>query len=268
LSNCLLKLYDMKVTVCELSDNELHFVEDWNKLKTHLQTYKPNLLLLPEMPFCKWIATEKVVNESTKTQSVKKHEKWMREIEQLKVTYTIYSKPVIKGDQFFNTAFVYEKGVGHHEIHSKCFFPEEDHFWEETWYDPDPHKAFDLLDIGGIRIGVLLCTEMWFTQYAREYGKHGIDILLCPRATGLASVSQWTRCGQTLAIISGAYCLSSNRSGNGDNGFQWGGNGLIATPVTGNLSGVTSAGEKFITRDIDVLKSREAKNKYPLYVNA
>jgi len=256
----------MKVTVCELSDNELQFVEDWSRLKTHVKTYRPDLLLLPEMPFCKWVASEKEVDEATKLQSVQKHDRWLKEIEQLRVTYTIYSKPVIEGTQFFNTAYLYEQGVGHHKLHTKCFFPEEDHFWEETWYDADPEQAFETLEIGGIRIGVLLCTEMWFTQYARQYGKQGADLLLCPRATGFASVNQWIRCGQTLSIISGAYCLSSNRSGRGDNDFQWGGNGWIARPMTGNLSAVTSADEKFITREIDISKSREAKKEYPLSV--
>src|SRR6185312_6473618 len=148
-----------------------------------------------------------------------------------------------------------------------CFFPEEPHFWEETWYDADKDKTFEALDLGGVKIGVLLCTEMWFTQLARQYGKQGIDLLLCPRATGMASVNQWIRCGQTLSIISGAYCLSSNRSGRGDRDFQWGGNGWIARPMNGNLLGVTSADEKFITREIDISKSREAKTDYPLYVN-
>ena len=46
----------MKVTVCELSDNENNFIDDWKELKIHLDQNKPDLLLLPEMPFSKWIA--------------------------------------------------------------------------------------------------------------------------------------------------------------------------------------------------------------------
>lgn len=256
----------MRVTVCELSDNEVRFIEDWTRLKTHLKTYKPDLLLLPEMPFSKWIALEKSPDDATKMASVQKHEKWIKELEQLKVKYAVYSKPVMEGDKFFNTAFVYEKGVGHHKIHIKSLFPEEEHFWEETWYDREEVPSFNVLELGGIKIGVLLCTEMWFTEYAREYGKQGIDLLLCPRATGTGSVNQWLRLGQTLAVISGAYCLSSNRSGQGEKNFQWGGKGWIAKPMDGYALGVTSADEKFITRDIDISRSRAAKNDYPLYV--
>lgn len=256
----------MKVTICEMSDNEDNFIVDWNELNTHLEENKPDLLLLPEMPFGKWIASEREVNSEAKRESAKKHEKWISKLERLNAGYIIYSRPIIAGDKFFNTAFVYEKGKGHSKIHSKSFFPEEYFFWEETWFDREEVTRFDLLEIAEIKIGVLLCTEMWFTEYARHYGKQGIDILLCPRATGMASVNQWIRCGQTLAIISGAYCLSSNRSGAGDHGFQWGGSGWIAEPVSGNLHGITTPREKFITMEIDIDKSRNAKKEYPLYV--
>jgi len=256
----------MKVTICEMSDNEDNFIVDWNELNTHLEENKPDLLLLPEMPFGKWIASEREVNSDAKRESAKKHEKWISKLEQLNAGYIIYSRPIIAGDKFFNTAFVYEKGKGHFKIHSKSFFPEENFFWEETWFDHEEVTRFEPLEIAEIKIGVLLCTEMWFTEYARHYGKQGIDILLCPRASGMASVNQWIRCGQTLAIISGAYCLSSNRSGAGDHGFQWGGSGWIAEPVSGNLHGITTPREKFITMEIDIDKSRNAKKEYPLYV--
>jgi N-carbamoylputrescine amidase len=248
-----------------MSDNEDNFIADWNELTTHLHQNEPDLLLLPEMPFSKWIASEKEVNEDSKIKSVSEHDKWMSKLEELNANRIVYSKPVIAGDKFLNTAFVYVKGRGHLKIHTKSFFPEEPFFWEQTWFDHE-EKKFELLEISGIRIGVLLCTEMWFTEYARQYGKQGIDILLCPRATGMSSVDRWIRCGQTLAIIAGAFCLSSNRSGPGVQNFQWGGSGWIAEPMNGSLLGITTTKEKFITAEIDISKSKEAKNEYPLYV--
>ncbi|MGN6394506.1 MAG: carbon-nitrogen hydrolase family protein [Mucilaginibacter sp.] len=256
----------MKLTVCELSDNEQDFTGDWADLKTHLDAHQPDLLLLPELPFCQWIASEKAVNYAAKIRSVKKHEQWIGRLNELSARYIVYTRPVVAGAKYYNTAFVYQKGVGHTKLHTKCYFPEEPHFWEATWYDAEEDKPFEPLQLDGFKIGALLCTEMWFTQYARQYGKQGVDLLVCPRATGAGSVSQWVRCGQTLAVISGAYCLSSNKSGIGANNFQWGGNGFIAQPMDGALSGITNAGRKFFTTEIDLGKSREAKLDYPLYV--
>lgn len=248
-----------------MNDNEDDFIADWKELILYLDQNNTDLLLFPEMPFSKWIASEKNVNESFKVQSVEKHEKWLAKLEQLNAKHIVYSKPIIAGDKFFNTAFVYERGNGHFKMHSKSFFPEEAFFWEQTWFDEE-RRSFEVLSIAGIKMGVLLCTEMWFMEYARQYAKQGIDILLCPRATGETSVNEWIRCGQTLAVISGAYCLSSNRSGQSDHKFQWGGAGWIAEPMNGKLLGITTPHEKFITMEIDIAKSREAKNEYPLYV--
>jgi N-carbamoylputrescine amidase len=74
-------------------------------------------------------------------------------MEDLNVKYIVYSRPIIAGDKFFNTAFVYEKGFGHHKIHTKSFFPEEPSFWEETWFDHEEVKSFEVLPINGIKIG-------------------------------------------------------------------------------------------------------------------
>ncbi|MEL6561892.1 MAG: carbon-nitrogen hydrolase family protein, partial [Bacteroidota bacterium] len=214
----------MKVTVCEISDNESEFSEDWELLKIHLMENPSDLLLLPEMPFCEWIASELPASEEKKKEAVNKHLSWLERFDELNVDQIVYSRPVIDGQKYYNSAFLWQKHKGNKQLHSKQYFPEEEHFWEASWYDADD-KGFSITDFDGLKIGVLLCTEVWFTQHARAYGEQGVDILLCPRATGKSSVAQWKRCGQTLAVISGAYCLSSNRSGIGKNNFLWGGAG-------------------------------------------
>jgi predicted amidohydrolase len=253
----------MKVTVCELSDQEGSLIADWEGLKSHIREAEPDLVVLPEMPFCEWFAGSATVSAATKLLSVAKHDKWMSEVERLDVQQVIYSRPVLDGGKFLNTAFIFERGIGHQKIHSKSRFPEEADFWEETWFDHEAVESFKLIESKGIKIGVLLCTEMWFMEVAREYGKRGMDLLLCPRATGRASADKWMRCGQTLAVISGAFCLSSNRSGMGVTGVEWGGMGWITEPVSGNLLAVTDATKKFVTWEIDIGKSKLAKELYP-----
>ena len=228
----------LKVTICELEDDETAFLKNWDQLKAHLKEQSPDLVLLPEMPFCKWVASAMPPNHEIKEQSVKKHQSWIKRLDELSVRYVVFSMPVIENGEYFNTAFIYERAKGLKALHTKYYFPEEPSFWEATWYQ-QPEKEFKAIQIDGFKIGMLLCTEMWFTEHARGYGKMGVDLLLCPRATGEGSVAQWIRCGQTLAVISGAYCLSSNKRGSGDDGFVWGGNGWAAEPQNGNLLGVT-----------------------------
>lgn len=255
----------MRVTICEMNDDESEFAKDWNILQGHLSNNFSDLLVLPEMPFCQWVASELPVSNSKKQEAIAKHELWCTRFDELGIDKIVYSRPILKDNLYHNTAFIWQKGIGDQQIHSKQYFPEEEYFWEASWYDTD-ENGFALIEVEGIKIGILLCTEVWFTQHARTYGEQGIDLLLCPRATGITSLDQWIRCGQTLAIISGAYCLSSNRTGAGKNGFQWGGAGWIAQPMNGELLGVTSDSEKFVTVDISLLKAKEAKKEYPLYV--
>ena len=255
----------MKVTVCQLSNQTQQFEEDWAELVAHCKLHKTALVLLPEMPFYPWFAHQPTIIEGEKQAAVKAHDQWMPRIEELGDAIVAYTRPVSEGGRLYNRAFVWTRSVGHQKVHSKYFFPEEEGFHEDTWFDREP-KNFELLEINGVRIGFLLCTEIWFTQYSRQYGLEGMDLLLCPRATGKSSVEQWIRCGQTSSVISGAYCLSSNRAGAGDDGFQWGGAGWMSQPMDGALLGVTSQDVPFITVEIDLTRSKAAKREYPVYV--
>ena len=197
--------------------------------------------------------------------AVHAHEDWLPRFEELGDAIVAYSKPILEEDKFFNTAYLWTKANGHQKVHSKYIFPEEEGFYEESWFDREP-KSFELLEVNGLKFGFLLCTELWFTQYARKYGLEGIDFLLCPRATGKSSVDQWIRCGQTSSVIAGCYCLSSNRSGIGEDDFNWGGTAWISEPMDGSLLGLTSDESPFLTVDVDLMKAKLAKEEYPLYV--
>lgn len=255
----------MKITVCQLSNDIKQFEKDWEGLVSHCKLNESEIVLLPEMPFYLWIANQPSINNSLQIEAVKAHEKWLQRIEELGNVIVAYSKPLIKENKFYNTAYIWTKDTGHIKVHTKHFFPEEEGFYEETWFDREPNN-FELIEINGLKIGFLLCTEIWFTQYARKYGLEGIDFLLCPRATGKSSIDQWVRCGQTSSVVGGCYSLSSNRSGVGEDGFNWGGTGWISQPMDGSLLGVTSNDVPFLTLDVDLEKSKLAKKEYPIYV--
>jgi N-carbamoylputrescine amidase len=67
-------------------------------------------------------------------------------------------------------------------------------------------------------------------------------------------------------VLSGVYCLSSNYSAGGGNGNEWGGAGWIIEPEEGEILGVTSSDEPFLTLEIDLEAARIAKTTYPRYV--
>lgn len=69
---------------------------------------------------------------------------------------------------------------------------------------------FSLENTSKGKVGFLICTEIWFNSHAREYGKQGMQLLVCPRATPNPTAPKWVMGGQAAAVISGAFCFSFN----------------------------------------------------------
>jgi N-carbamoylputrescine amidase len=72
--------------------------------------------------------------------------------------------------------------------------------------------------------------------------------------------------GQAAAVVSGAYCLSSNLAGKTPEGGDYAGVGWIIEPGEGKVLGLTSSGQPFLTLDIDLAEADKAKKTYPRYV--
>jgi N-carbamoylputrescine amidase len=150
-------------------------------------------------------------------------------------------------------------------VHKKTYLPNDEGYWEANWYDRAPID-FQPTIAGDLKMGVMICTEIWFLQHAREYGKGGIHLLLNPRSTPRHSNAKWLAGGQTAAVVSGAYCLSSNHAGQAS-GVELGGAGWLCDP-DGVVLAITSEAEPFVSLDLDLAGTAErAKSTYPRYVD-
>ena len=255
----------MKVTVCELPNNWLMSGTAQDSLKSHLEKEKSNLLLLPEMPFFTWLAGSRNVDKALWEKAVDAHQAWIEALDDFGADIIAGTRPVIKNNTPHNEAFLWTRKQGLINVHEKYYLPDEEGFWEASWYrrgDGD----FSTATIDGITFGFLICTEIWFNHRAREYGQAGMDILLCPRATPSTSSGTWVAGGRAAANVSGAYCLSSNFNGPDTDRMDFGGTGWIIEPEEGNVIGTTSESQPFLTVDIDLQAAKKAKTTYPRYV--
>ena len=91
------------------------------------------------------------------------------------------------------------------------------------------------------------------------------NVILVPRAVGKASLARWLVAARMAAIVSGAYVLSSNRSGVDTNGQRFGGRGWIVDPE-GELLAQTSETTPVVSVEIDLDIAARAKSQYPCYV--
>ena len=253
----------MKVTVCQLHNDPDRLAADWQALVSHVRAARSDLVLLPEMPFYPWPFRRPTFDPAVWQAAVAAHDRWQARLPELAPAAVAASRPVDDGDGRYNEGFLWQNGA-YRPVHRKIYLPDEDGFWEASWYHRG-EDAFHRATIGAARVGFLICTELWFMDRARAYGRDAVHLLLTPRATERRTVDTWLTGGRTAAIIAGAYSLSSNRVEDGERPADLGGHGWAVDP-DGQLLATTTEDQPFVTVDVDLARADRAKETYPRYV--
>lgn len=257
----------MRVTVCQLRDERDAFDVDWAALCTHTRHARSELVLLPEMPFARWFATARSFDERVWRDAMAAHGHWEQRLEELGAPAIIGTRPVERNGRRLNEAFVVTSGrsaTAARGVHAKRYLPDEEGYWEASWYERGD-GVFAPIEVCGATLGVQVCTEMWMLDVSRQYGLRGADIIVVPRATPATSRERWLVGGRAAAIVSGAFCISSNRSGVSSAQDEFAGLGWIIDP-DGEVLGMTVDSDPFVTCDVDLRRAAEAKVTYPRYV--
>jgi N-carbamoylputrescine amidase len=160
----------------------------WSAVAADVTRSAPDVLITNEMPFGQWLAASPSFDADRAKESVRIHEHGLAAPQALKIPIVISSRPVIAGARLANEAFILERGRFRF-LHQKHFFPAEEGWFETEWFRTAT-PGFEVMEIDGLRIGVLLCTELMFNERARAYGKSGAHLVAVPRATG-RSLAQW-----------------------------------------------------------------------------
>jgi predicted amidohydrolase len=252
----------VKIGVCQLPDELSTSDLAWKRFVRRIEREQPDIALLNEMPFGPWVARERAFDAAMADASVHAHEATLTMLAELP-SAVVSSRPVSNGDQLANEAFLTANGV-YEVIHHKHYFPQESGFFESTWFAVG-RPGFDTVEFRGIRLGVLLCTELMFTEWARHYRRQGAHVILSPRSSS-TSMRNWDAAARMAAIASGCYVLSSNRISHSAGAEpHFGGRGFAYSP-TGELICETSDAVPLICVDIDKSLVAEAQRNYPCYV--
>lgn len=252
----------MKTTITQLDASRLE--RDWDALHNHIAAEQSDLVLLPEMCFATWFCTAPEHDDSVWKAAVAAHEGWLERLPELDAAAIVGTAPRDEDGKRFNVAYLWTAAHGLRWIHRKTYLPNDEGYWEANWYDRAPID-FQPVDLNGRSIGLMICTEIWFMQHAREYGKRGVHLLLNPRSTPAHTNDKWLAGGRTAAVVAGAFCLSSNHVGRVDK-LNLGGAGWICDP-DGVVRATTSDENPFITLDLNLAQADRAKSTYPRYVD-
>ncbi|MCY3572854.1 MAG: carbon-nitrogen hydrolase family protein [Chloroflexi bacterium] len=252
----------MKATITQMNASQLE--NDWARLQAHIAAERSDLLLLPEMCFAPWFCVARQFDSQVWDGAVAAHEGWLERLYEPGAGIVVGTAPRNLAGRRINSAYCWTREGGLTWIHSKTYLPRDEGYWEADWYQRAP-IGFQPTRIGGLRIGLMICTEIWFFQHAREYGRQGVQLLLHPRCTPLPTNDKWLAGGRTAAVVAGAYCLSSNHAGQA-NQMELGGAGWICEP-DGEALATTSSQQPFVTLELDLQLADAAKSTYPRYVD-
>jgi hypothetical protein len=222
----------MIVTVCELPDDRKSFEDGWVQLAGHVKQSRSTLVLLPDMPFCSWLADSARVDAQRWQQAIAEHDAWEHRLGELGAALVLGSRPIDFGNERYDEGFVWTADTGIRSVHAK-----------DT-------RDFVPLEVDGIDIGFLIGAEAW-TRPQRPYARGEVDLVAMPRCTHAEQFAQRLAHACTVATEAAAYSLSSNRSA------PFEGQGWIIGP-DGRVLGTTSRSQPFITLQIDLASERAA----------
>jgi N-carbamoylputrescine amidase len=114
----------MKVTVCELPEGWAQSEESWTETVRAIQRQHSDLVLLPEMPFYRWLAGSPQADPARWQYAVAAHDRRMARLDELSTPIVIGSRPVSDHKRRHNQGFVWEAASGYQPAHSKYYLPD------------------------------------------------------------------------------------------------------------------------------------------------
>lgn len=251
----------MKITVCELPDVREGFESVWSELCGHVRSNRSEMVLLPEMTAHPWFAHKPDFEEKVWREALRNHDELLERLAELAPAAVLSSRPVEEEVKRFNRGFLWTSAEGYAPVHDKRYLPNQEGYYEARWF----HRGefgFTPVAVGNVSVGFLICTDVMFGERARGLGKEGSHVIAAPRAT--AAHDRWEIALRMAAVVSGAFVISSNRTGEraDGEGFVFGGAGFVVSPEGGVLAR-TSGEEPFVTVEIDPLEAEAAKEGYP-----
>jgi N-carbamoylputrescine amidase len=250
----------MRVTVCELPHEPGALAAAWAALCEHTAANASRLVLLPEFAMVEpvWEADRFDAERWSAIETL--GAEYLRRLPDLGAEYVVGTRPVTENGRRLNQAYLWS-AAGMQPLRNKFFLPQEPGNWEATWFEPgDPE--FPVFHAGPVSFGINICTELWALETYASYATLGVELLLSPRATALATMQKWLAVGVVAAVRSGAFGLSSNRV---EPSGGCGGGGWIIDPA-GEVLAITSATQPFATREIHLTQAAVARDSYPRYV--
>jgi agmatine deiminase len=176
--------------------------------------------------------------------------------------------------EYYNSAVIIGSdgilSAPYHKIHVPC----DPLFYEKNYFRPG--DAYQVLDAGCVRIGVLICYDQWFPEAARIAALRGAEILFFPTAIGWIPGMEeplegdwhdaWESVQRGHAIANSLTVAAVNRVGE-EGDLRFWGSSFVCDAFGNVLKRASSREEEILLVDIDPEKNREIREGWRFLQN-
>ena len=248
----------MKVCTAEFPDEVARYDAALEEIVRHVEDQRPDILVLPEMPFTPWVFHTDSFDQPLWDELVSRHAAWLDRLTASVSVPLISSRPVDVDGKRLNQAIFADGDRKIHPLRSKYYLPNEYPAIEVPWFDRGDIPG-EVFNIAGQLVGIQLCSEIMYAEVPRQLGMNGARIIVQPRATGDAP--RWRAAAILAAGTSGAFVIGANRRSVDRDWFT--GGGWVYSP-DGELLVETTADSPLKTVEIDLNRASIAKSQYPM----
>jgi N-carbamoylputrescine amidase len=253
----------MRVTVCELPHQPDLLEPAWAALCAHTRAQRSELVVLPEFAFVEPVWLHEPFDDTRWRMLVVQSDTWLERLQELGAAVAVGARPILVDRQPYNEAFRWSRDGSLKSIRRKGYLTEEPDGWEGRWLKRCIAE-FPVFREGELEFGVNFCTELWSLDTDSGYTRHGVHVIVSPRATAAATTVKWLALGAFAAARCGSYSLSSNQV-HADG--SCGGVGWIIGPDGEHLAR-TSPEQPFCTVNIDLTAAVAAQAIHPRHMVA
>jgi N-carbamoylputrescine amidase len=230
----------VKITVCQFHGAGEALERDWADLLAHTRSEASDLVLLPEMPFCPWLALSSSYRPEAWEAAIEAHDQWEQRFPEFGSAHIAATRPVDFGNGRNNVAFVWNVQNGLRTVHSKSHLENRKGCWEPVWYVGSP-ADFTPVKIASSVAGFLIGAELQGADAVDQYVHSGVTLLLTPRSTASSESDLWLGAARNAARRGQVCCASSNRAPDG---------GGWIIDATGTVLAITDESRPFVTVDL------------------
>jgi predicted amidohydrolase len=131
--------------------------------------------------------------------------------------------------------------------------------WEKQFFTPGAGPA--LFDVGGFRIGLLICYDLEFPELARETAAAGAEIIIVPTSLMAPFEEVADHLVPTRALENQVFVAYANRTG-AEHGMHYVGKSSICDPLGRVLAGAGAAGPAMIRATLQKSAIAEARARF------